>query len=124
MGTTIVAGLVTITPDLVLGYETSTDSQNIEHTPLGTTGATPRRPSYTLIGDTLRAGTIRLCFEIESDARAARSALTQALPFTLTSDELDDLGMTFIRDGAMTLALDDETFNAWTLDVDYREVSA
>lgn len=119
MTTTITDGTSVITPDLVLGYETDNDATNIFHEILG-------RADYdvSVAPDRLRSGELLLFFEAEADAKSAREFHLAAVRFTLATDDLTLMDMTYVRRGGMRLALDSETRTRWTLTVGYQEVTA
>jgi len=114
MTTTITAGAVVITPDLVLGYESETDSTNIAHRILGRAD-----PDYTLGDDTPRTGTLELFFLEKAPAWAAQEAHRTAGLFELTDTDYPEIGMTYIRIGRMSMTLNNDR---WVVSVGYQEV--
>jgi len=119
MTTTISSGGTTITPTLVLGHATEQAAQAVRHDIIGQS-----LPSYTLAPDRARSGSHRLLFNSVTLAEAARVFLSSKKVFVLVSTEIPQIGMTFIRDGAMTLALDETDERFWLLTVGYQEVAA
>lgn len=109
-------GAVTITPDQVLVWETTTDSGNSIHELVGS------GIDVTLGDDLTQTGTIRCVFLDEAAAIAAQLAFRAAAVWTLTSPR--SIGMQFVRAGQMTLKLHEQTLSAWHLDIGYREVAS
>lgn len=118
MANTISSGATTVTPSLILGYSTSSDAQNVRHDVIGAAS-----PSYTLAPDRLRAGTLGLLFLTAAAAETARAFLVQKKVFVLASSDLPQINMSFIREGAIEVELDEETFAAWIVRVGYQEVT-
>jgi hypothetical protein len=114
---TITDGTTVITPELVLGYETTQASRNIVHEVLGRPD-----PDVTLAPAGTRSGTLSLFFLTEADAEAARVLHTAASTFTLTDADRPAMGMVYVTAGAITVTLDDQTRERWTVAVEYREV--
>lgn len=113
--TSMTNGVVTITPDQVLVWESSTEAGNAIHELVG--GGV----DVTLGSDHTQMGTIRCIFLDEAAATAAHSAMRSSAVWTLTSSL--SIGMTFVRAGQMTLKLHEQTRAAWHLDIGYREVT-
>jgi hypothetical protein len=114
---TITNGTTTITPQLIQGYETTTQSTNITHTILGRSD-----PDYSLGADTPRSGSLSLFFLTRAEAWAAHQLHTAAGVFTLTDADLPEINMRYIRAGSMGLTLDSDTLTRWVLDLEYVEV--
>lgn len=117
MTTTIFAGATTITPSLVLGYETASESGNRIHQIIGA-----QDPAVTLGSEGMRSGTLKMIYPTQALAWAARSFLKTSNIFTLASTDETVIGMRFVRDGAMTIELDEDTLSTWILTIDYHEV--
>lgn len=118
MGATITDGTTTITPLLVLGYQTNQTGRNVLHDILG-------RADFDVSLRTagLRSGTLNLLFGTEADAQAARVFHAAAARFTYTDTDVPSAGMVYVLDAAqMTLELDPDTQRKWTLAVPYQEV--
>lgn len=115
--TTLSNGTVTITPTLVTGYEAPSESRNVAHVIIGRAG-----DDVSLQPDSLRNGSLELLFVSKADAWAAREMHAAAGVFTLADDDIPEIGMRYVRDGSMTLALESETRELWLLTVGYREV--
>lgn len=118
MANTISAGATTITPTLVLGYQGESEATNTIHPLIGSA-----EPAVTFAVEALRAGTLDLLFSTESAAWAARAFLQTTNKFTFASTDVPAIGMKFVRTGPMTITLDDETVEVWTLSVGYQEVT-
>lgn len=118
MTTTISAGATTITPNLVLGYVTESESANTIHAVLGSTA-----PAVTLAAESLRQGALSLFFEIEAEAWTAYEFLKTLNIFTLESDDVAPIEMEFVRSGVMTMELDPATLTVWVIKAGYQEVS-
>jgi hypothetical protein len=107
-----------ITPLLVLGYETTRQSQSIFHDIIGGGQDVTLRPA------SLRSGTLRLLFATEDDAVAAETAHAAGKVLRLADADRPSVTMSYVLDGALTRRLDDGTRKLWTLDVAYQEVAA
>lgn len=118
MTTTIVSAAGTTTPDLVLGYETTRESRNIVHDLLDggiAVSIYPARP---------RSGTLRLFYTTEEQAQISLWLHGQPTTFSLASDDLEEIDMTYVVYGAVEMALDEGTVVVWTVSVGYQEVIA
>jgi len=118
MAAQIIHGETIITPRLVLSYESSQESRNIEHTILGRSDPDiTQRPAGT------RTGTLELFFLDEADAEAARVAHTEVGTFSLVWPERPSTEMTYVLgQGELVRTLDPETRARWIVQVPYREV--
>lgn len=112
MAITITDGTNTIDVMEVTGYEATSQTKNVYHTP----GA------VSLAGEGPRAGTLPLVFPTLTDAAAAWEVLAAPEVFTFTYHDLTALTMTFVRDGEMTLRIDPQQRARWRIDLGYREV--
>lgn len=119
MSTTITIAASTIMPTLVLGYQTETETQNVTHVLLNSASR-----AVTLGAESLRSGELQLFFSTESAAWAARTVMKTVGVFTLASTDIAAIGMKFVREGSMRIALDEATREQWVLYVSYREVAA
>lgn len=108
----------TTIPDLVLGYEASRESRNVVHDLIGGGIA------VTLVDPRPRSGTLELLYPLEADAAAAFDLHSVASTFTLVNDDLTGIDMTYVLDGSLGVALDDETRAVWVVSVGYQEVDA
>lgn len=108
----------TMSPDLVLGYETARQSRNLVHDLIG--GGT----AVSLIMPRLRAGNLSLFFAAEAAAFQALAIHGREASFTLTDTDIPDIGMTYVlANGAdVILTLDDATRLRWVLSVPYQEI--
>jgi len=118
MTTTITAGATVVTPRVVLGYLAESESGNTIHDVIGASD-----PAVTLGVESSRSGTLGLVFTSTALAWAARSFLKTGAVFTLASTDSTPMAMRFVRDGRMSIELDDETLSTYTLRVTYREVA-
>lgn len=118
MATTITSGATTITPALILGYDTDNAAQTVRHDIVGLA-----TPSFTIAPDRARTGNLRCFFTSTAAAMAARTFLASKKVFVLASTEIPAIGMTFVRDGGMNLALDETTGTSWILTIGYQEVT-
>lgn len=110
----------TSTPLAVNGYEGVSASQDVIHEILGGTGY----PDVTLRFPLSPTGTLTYLFDNEADAKYCESMHTALAVFTLSDDDIETIdGMSYSRNGNVTLTLDDDTRSAWTVAVDYRVVS-
>lgn len=118
MTVTITDGIVTTTPNLILGYGFQSESINSVH-------VIPGRPdpSITLFGTTLRVGRMELLYPSTTTAEAARELLAQPSTFTFADTEQTDLGMEFVVDGQVRCDMDDESRLYWVVSFDFREVT-
>lgn len=106
----------TTSPVIVNGYETRRQAQNRVHDLISGGIA------VALIQPRPRAGTLRLVYETEADAFAAFTLHTEETVFTLAVDDVTSVSMSYVTDGDMSLALDEETQTVWVLSVGYQEV--
>lgn len=105
-----------ISPALVLGYQTARESQNIVHDLIGGGIA------VTMIRPRPRSGTLELFFLTEADGFAALTSHGAETTFTLSDSDRPSVGMTYVTDGAIDLELDEATRTRWVLRVGYQEV--
>ena len=108
-------GVDTITPDLILGFESSNDSGTVVHRKLDGT------VDVSIAADSPRDGDLRLFFAAEADAKAARELLIQPTVWTLTAEIDTADGMTFVRQGTMSAVQQDARLR-WVLTVGYQEI--
>lgn len=121
MNATITGGASVITPTLVTELSEANTGRNIVHRIIGRTD-----PDVTLRAASLRTGTLELAFLSEADSHTARNVLATGGLFTLNSPDRPTLAMKFVvaDNGRISRAIEDTTRNAWTIAVDYAEVSA
>lgn len=106
----------TVSPALVLGYQTSRSSQNIIHDLIGGGIA------VTLIRPRPRSGTLELFFLTEEVGFDALEKHGRETTFTLTDSDRASVNMTYALDGTLDLRLDEATRERWVLSVGYQEV--
>jgi hypothetical protein len=116
---TISNGTDTITPTLITGYESDTESNNVVHRIIGRAD-----PDVSLSADSLRSGTLELFFESYAEVWEAKALHAAPSVFTLTDADVPAINMTYVRDGSMTIRLDPESLELWTLSVGYQEVAS
>lgn len=116
--TTITHNSTTITPLLVLGWESAQETRNVVHEIIGKSS-----PDVTLRSAKSRTGTLHTLWDNAADAETCRALHAQEGTFTLASDEIAQLDMTYVVSGAITVLLDEESRALWTVDVDFIEVT-
>lgn len=115
----ITLGERTVTPELVLGYQTQRAAPTLTHTIIGRGD-----PDVTLKPVGLRTGTLDLFLLTEDDAARAQAVLSEVGVFTYTDDALPSTAMRFVVKGALGIRLDDQTRRRWVVSVQYAEVAA
>jgi hypothetical protein len=118
MTNTISNGTTSITPTQVLGWDTKQATRHILHDILNKSSH-----DVTMRLTALRSGTLKLLFTTASDAETARTFHAASNVFTLTSDEVTQVGMTYIVAGNISVTLDSKTLSYWTVSVDFQEVT-
>lgn len=117
---TISDGLTTITPRLVLGYETGRGSKNTFHDVIGKAA-----PDVTLEPLAARVGTLELFFEDAAAASACVTLHATAAVFTYTDTDNPSASMRYAVEGSgLNVQLDPETRRRWIVKVGYREVTS
>lgn len=107
----------TITPDLVLGFESVRAARTILHDVIGASDlAVTQRPAAK------RSGTLSLLFEDETASKQAEDLHAAVGKFALVTDELGTVGMAYVVSGDIKRSLDDSR-KLWLLDVNYQEVA-
>lgn len=119
MTTTITKGVTVITPVSLLNYEAVVGSTNVLHRIISVAS-----PSVSLSADTTRTGRIEALFDSKAAAWAAHTALRAPGTFTLADTDFPETDMTAVRDGAMTIRLDEVAHKLWILDIGYAEVGS
>lgn len=111
----ITDGSSTIYP-IVVGWRSSRSARSIVHEILGNENSdTTLRPAK------LRAGTLRLVFQTPEAAAVAEELHAQAAVFTLTSEEITSLDMSYVvADGDIALSKDP---SHWVLEVPFKEIA-
>lgn len=108
-----------ITPAVVNGFESERPARSIVHTILGR-----EDPDVTMRPAGLRKGTLTLVFATGAAGKAAENAMVLPRVFTLTDPDVPEVNMPFVvADGGVTLRLDLDTQEVWTLEVPYSEVT-
>lgn len=106
------------TPELVVGYSATYPTGNTFHDVLNASS-----PIVTTTARRLRQGSMTLLFATELVAQAAALALSNFMPFQLSTTDLSGVDMTFFVSGDTTITLDPETQILWTVAFAWREVT-
>lgn len=114
---TISNGTSTVTPVTVTGYAATRASRNVLHAIIGTPD-----PAVTLRPAGLRTGTLEALFDTRADAQSAVTILASDAALTFVDTDHPSISMTFVLDGDVTMALDDDTRALWLVSFDYQEV--
>lgn len=117
---TISNGTTTLTPTLVLGFQSRRESRNVLIEPIDSP-----EPYVSLAAARTRTGTLSYLFDDEADSLACEQMHSAPGVFTLFDDDVTSVNMSYVvlERGQITRTLDDETRDAWTVTVDYREVT-
>lgn len=107
-----------ITPIHVNGYESSRESGVVIHPIVGRSS-----PDVTLAPAALRAGTLNLLFDDETESRAAEDAHALPLAFTLVSAARTTIDMYYVVTGATRRTLNSVDRRHWVVEVPFQEVS-
>jgi hypothetical protein len=114
--TTVTLGETTITPTLLLGYRSTRRTRNVI-TPTLDDEATD---AVMLRGAGLRTGT--LVFLCTEETAFALEQLHTAGVLTLADDEVPAIGMDYVPSGQISVVLDEDTRDDWTVEVEFQEV--
>jgi hypothetical protein len=104
-------------PTVIDGYETERESRNVVHDLIGGGIA------VTLILPRPRSGELTLHYATEVQAWGALALLSNESAYTLTDSDRPGVGMTFVVNGSVQLALDDDTRDTWTVSLPYQEIT-
>lgn len=121
----ITGGSSVITPDVVLGFSSSREGRTNVHDIIAAAF-----PDATLRPAGSRAGRIKLGFigaSAETDSATAETVLAEGKKYAyLTDPARPSLALAFVvpAGGRIERVLSDVTRASWTVEVDYREVSA
>lgn len=111
-------GAGTTTPLTILSpYLTSLQSRNLIHRLIG--GGLV----VSLIAPMPRVGSFDALYETEADAFACVDLHANETAFTLAESERPHVGMTYVVDGVLTVALDPDTLQLWVVTIGYQAVS-
>lgn len=116
MTTTLSNGTTTLTPKLVLGWQSEQPSKTQIHPIIGST-----TPDVTTRPSLKRSGTLEVLFNTETNANTCRTMHTAAGTFTLASTDLSHISMSYVVAGAVTVKIAD-TMNHWIVSIGYQEV--
>lgn len=122
MATIFTTGTNTITPTIVLKFESSRETQSNVHPIIGRSN-----PDVTLRPGALRTGSFELGFAgptSESDSLNAENLLSGASVFTVLSDERTTAQLSFVVTGSVQRVLEDESRDAWIVTFSWQEVGA
>lgn len=117
MAITITMGASSVAPQLVLGYKTTRQGKNLIHPIVNRAD-----PDVTLAEAGLRTGTLELLFLNLTDALAGELLHAGVGACQLEDTDLPGMNMFYVVDGAIGLALDEETRLRWVVSVDFQEV--
>lgn len=116
---TITDGVTTLTPDLVLGWESTREARTRVHAILSR-----EDPDVTLRPAATRSGLLRLFFTEWADAYAADQAHGGATVWTLdATTEQAGLTLTYVVSGPTSLRDEGTDRRRWLVEVAYQEVT-
>jgi hypothetical protein len=104
-------------PLVVNGWEEAATGRNIINPIIGGDIDVTLQPS------SLRQGAFELVYQDEAEAAAAFAMHQRASTFTISDSDRATTAMTYIVDGRISRALDDESRDYWIVRVEYQEVS-
>lgn len=111
-------GSGTTSPITVLSpYAAAYASRNVIHDLIGGGIA------VSLVQPRPRSGILSLLYGTEADAIAGAQLHRAETTFTLTEDEPASISMSYVIDGDVEVALDDETLTVWIVSVGFQEVT-
>lgn len=116
MTTTLSNGTTTLTPTVVLGWNSEQPTRTQIHPIIGAS-----IPDITTRPALKRSGTLEVLFASETDAESCRTMHTAAGVFELASTDLDTIDMSYVVAGSVKLQLDD-TITQWIVTIGYQEV--
>lgn len=116
MTTTLSNGTTTLTPKLILGWQSDQATKTQIHPIIGST-----TPDVTTRPALKRSGTLQVLFNTETQANTCRTMHTAAGTFTLTSTDLSHINMTYVVAGDTSVKIAD-TMNHWIVSIGYQEV--
>lgn len=111
-------GAGSTSPLAVAGYDASRQSRNVVHDLLdGSIGV-------SFIAPRPRSGDLVTVYTDRAEAFAAYALYTEETSYTYVSDEMSELGMTFVLDGSLDIESEalDETTTVWYVRVGFQEV--
>jgi hypothetical protein len=118
MTTTITDGQNTVTPDLVLGWETSQETRNVIHPIIGRSS-----PDFTIKPSNLRTGTMSLFFKDYEQAELCRNMHINAAVFQLYTSNFNEANMRYVVFQEVTMTLEETTLRYWTIGVQFQEIT-
>lgn len=78
--------------------------------------------AVSIVAPNPRAGTFDLLYTDETDAWAAIELHRSPDTFTLTDTDRPAVGMVYVVDGELRIALDEQTQHVWTVTVGFQEI--
>jgi hypothetical protein len=118
MASTITLNGQTVSPLLVLTYETTRNVPTVVHRIIGRGD-----PDVTLQPAGLRSGTLDFLCASYADADSVVVLLTTPGVLTLTDDDVPSAGMAFVVTGDLLAREDDQGTSRWIVSVPYAEVA-
>jgi hypothetical protein len=116
MTTTLSSAAGSITPKLILGWESIQESKTQTHPIIGAA-----KLDITIRPALKRSGTLRMLFNTETQANNCRNIHTAAGVITMVSTDLDHIDMKYVVTGDTHVQIAD-TMNHWIVSVVYQEV--
>jgi hypothetical protein len=113
----ITAGSTTLAPDVVSELSTQRESRSNVHVVLGRPD-----PDITLRPASLRTGRLQMVFADEAESLTAEQLHSSGVVLALASPERPSLDMSYIVTGRVERD-QDTTRTAWTVTVEYQEVT-
>ena len=107
-----------ITPDLILGFDTNRVVDTRIHFIIGT-----ENPDVTVSPARLQSGQLELFFKTEAQAISAMSLLAIPGQWSVTDPEIPSMSFKFVVVTNIRRSLDRPTRTRWVVTFDYQEVS-
>ena len=117
MTTTITDGHTTVTPTLVMGWQTSQDTRNIVHPIIGSSN-----PDVTIKPSNLRTGEMSLLFDTYVQADLCRALHANAAVFQLYTDDFPAANMNYVVFQEVKLTLEETGQRYWIVNIQFQEV--
>ena len=105
------------TPLLLVGWESTRESQNVLHTIVGSEVV-----ETTLREAGLRSGEFTLLCDSYGMAQGIEYICSQAKELYLMDDEYPYISMDFVVSGSITVAVDEDSRTLWTVTIDFQEI--
>jgi hypothetical protein len=107
----------TIPITVLVPHAVDRESRNVIHDLIGGGVA------VSLVAPRPRAGELGLLYADEMLANACAQLHTAETTFTLTETDRPTVSMTYVVDGTITIALDEDTQDDWIVTIGYQEVT-